>query len=170
MGENRTGDGLNEELAEAAHDLARSYCKRQHVHMHWLAEKLGYNPTTFSNYLGDSRPLPASLVARMTVRCGFAVINELCRQCGGVFIPVVKRAQFGSGAKAYRTALHFVQTSGGAATTFFKALEDGKIDEAEYESIKKWLSKLAEAITLMQQAFDEMPISKTSEDASDDLA
>lgn len=101
MGENRTGDGLNEELAEVAFDLARGYC---------------------------------------------------------------------TGAKAYKAALHFVQTSGGAAQVFFKALEDGKIDEVEYESIKKWLSKLAEAITLMQQAFDEMPISKTSEDASDDLA
>lgn len=168
MGE--TGDGLNEELAEAAHDLARAYCKRQHVHMHWLAEKLGYNATTFSNYLGDSRPLPASLVARMTLRCGFAVINELCRQCGGVFIPVVTRAEFGTGAKAYKAALHFVQTSGRAATTFFKALEDGKIDEDEHHEVKKWLSKLAEAITLMQQAFDAMPIVKKSEDASDDLA
>lgn len=170
MGENRTGDGLNEELAEAAHDLARAYCKRQHVHMHWLAEKMGYNATTFSNYLGDSRPLPASLVARMTLRCGFAVINELCRQCGGVFIPVVTRAEFGTGAKAYKAAVQFVKTSGQAAEEFFKALEDGKIDEVEYKKTSKWISSLAESAILLRQAFDEMPISKTSEDASDDLS
>ena len=125
MGTKATRDGINEEIAEAATDQVRDYCRRQRVTSKWLADVLGYCDTTFSNYLNGNRPLPASLVVRVTIRCGFSLINELCRQCGGVFIPVSKRAQFGNGSAAYHAALKFVETSGAAAKSFFTALEDG---------------------------------------------
>lgn len=162
-----TGDALNEELAGAAFELARDYCKRQRVSLEWLAEYLGYNATTFSNYLHDNRPLPGSLISRMTQRCGISLIMSLCRQAGGVFMPTAKRAQFGSGTAAYREALRFVETSGGTAKVAFKALEDGKLTQAEHNDVMKWLSKQAEAITLLRHAFEEMPISACDDDGDD---
>lgn len=169
MKDSATGDGLNEELAEAAFDTVREYCKRQGVTEEWVAKRLGYNPTTFSNYLNNNRPIPASLVPRVTRLCGFGFMGVLCGQADGVFFAVPKKKAFGKGEKAYRAALGFVETSGSAVKAFFKALEDGKLTADEHAVIKKWLDRLTEVLVVLRQAFDEMPIT-AAEDIDDERA
>ena len=152
-------DVLNEELAEAAAEAIRGICKQQGVTSEWVARRLGYDPTTFSNYLSGNRPVPASLVARITSLGTYGLVSAVCYQSDGTFIAHPAQKHFGEGAKAYKAALKFLATASKAEQVFFKVLEDERLTVDEFDQVKRWQAKVTEALIVLQKAFDEMPIS-----------
>lgn len=158
-------DPVNKAISEAVHAAVYEFTRKQRISQEWLAERCGVEPSTFSNYLHGARPVPASLIVRLTDIVGYTLIADLSRQCGGVFMLTGSR-EFGTDSKAYERAVKFVQTSGETATVVLKALRDDKLTPKERRDCNRWLSKHTEAIALLQQAIEEMPV--TDKDGDDE--
>lgn len=161
-------DAINDELAEAAYDTVYRFCRAQGISQEDVAPMVRCKVTTFSNYLNASRRLPAALVVRITKKCGLGLIQKLCKDSGGVFVAMPRGKDFGSGPAAYRAAITFVKTAGDGAALCFRVLEDGRLTKDELRKVKNFLARLAEAVNVLQRAFEEMPLSPDDDDDLDD--